>query len=81
MKGIILGGGNELTNLDLSKKILRILNRPVTLIHYVKDRPGHDRRYVLNCSKIKKELGWKSEYNFEDALKETIKWYKRKKQF
>jgi dTDP-glucose 4,6-dehydratase len=45
------------------------------LITFVKDRPGHDRRYAINCDKIKKELRWKQQYNFEEGLEMTIKWY------
>ncbi len=79
-----VGGGNELTNLQLTKKIVRILSRgerstTQSLKHrvvFVADRPGHDRRYSLDCRKIKKELDWFPQYSFEDALKKTISWYK-----
>ena len=71
-----VGGECELTNLDLTKRILTRLKKPETLINYVKDRPGHDRRYAMDCSKIKSKLGWKRKYNFEEGLDKTINWYK-----
>ncbi|MCK9582164.1 MAG: dTDP-glucose 4,6-dehydratase [Endomicrobiales bacterium] len=70
-----IGGGNEVTNIQITKEILNMLDRPQSLIKPIKDRPGHDRRYSVNCSKIKKELGWKPQANFKQALKETIEWY------
>ena len=70
-----IGGGNEKTNIDVTRLILAEIGRDETFIEHVKDRPGHDRRYALNCQKINK-LGWKPEYKFEEALNETIKWYK-----
>src|SRR5690554_653107 len=66
---------NEKKNIDLIKFILAYLGKSEKLIKYVKDRPGHDRRYALNTEKIQKELGWAPEYDFEDSLKETIDWY------
>ena len=70
-----IGGGTEIPNIELTKKILNILDKPESLIKSVKDRLGHDRRYSLDCTKIQKELGWKPKYNFDDALKATCKWY------
>jgi dTDP-glucose 4,6-dehydratase len=70
-----IGGGNELKNIDLTKMVLKILKKPESLIQPVKDRPGHDRRYSLDCSKIKKGLGWTPGFDFERALEETVKWY------
>jgi len=70
-----IGAGNEKMNIEIANLILEELNKPKSLIRYVKDRPGHDFRYSLNCEKIK-ELGWIPRYNFEDALKETIEWYR-----
>lgn len=70
-----IGAGNEEANIDITKIILKILHKNENLIKFVKDRPGHDRRYSLNCQKLKK-LGWSPRYKFKDALKETIKWYK-----
>jgi dTDP-glucose 4,6-dehydratase len=55
--------------------ILKLLDKPESLIKYVKDRPGHDRRYSLNSNKIKSELGWYPKHKFEDALKQTVNWY------
>ncbi|MBA7465422.1 dTDP-glucose 4,6-dehydratase [subsurface metagenome] len=70
-----IGGGNELRNIDLTKIVLKILGKPESLIRPVKDRPGHDRRYSLDCSKIERELGWTPGFDFEKALEETVKWY------
>jgi len=69
-----IGGGAERTNLEITEKILGILGKDDSMIEYVKDRPGHDFRYSLDCSKLK-DIGWVSEYNFEDALEKTIRWY------
>jgi len=71
-----IGGGNEVTNSDLTAMILQTLGKPATLIQRVKDRPGHDLRYSLSCAKIKRELGWKPRTNFRTTLQETIAWYK-----
>jgi dTDP-glucose 4,6-dehydratase len=70
-----IGGGNELRNIDLTRMVLKILGKPESLIQPVKDRPGHDRRYFLDSSKIERELGWTPNFNFERALEETVKWY------
>ncbi|MDP2303995.1 MAG: dTDP-glucose 4,6-dehydratase [Ignavibacteria bacterium] len=70
-----IGANNEMPNIDIIKLILQILGKPETLIHYVKDRPGHDRRYAIDASKIENELGWKPSFNFETAIDYTIKWY------
>jgi len=69
-----LGGGNERTNLEITERILALLGKPSSLIRYVADRPGHDRRYSLDATKIR-ELGWKPQYDFEAALSETVRWY------
>ncbi|MCL2144181.1 MAG: dTDP-glucose 4,6-dehydratase [Endomicrobia bacterium] len=69
-----IGGGVELTNIELTKKVLKIMGKPLSLIKKAADRPGHDRRYSIDCSKLKK-LGYKPAYTFEKALAETIKWY------
>ncbi len=71
-----IGGGNERTNLELTKTILEILGKPESLIKFVKDRPGHDRRYALNCEKIKAELGWSARVDFADGLQKTVEWYR-----
>jgi len=70
-----IGSGEEMTNLNLVKKILAILNKPEDLIEFVKDRPGHDFRYALNTEKISKDLGWRPSFSFEQGLKETTDWY------
>jgi dTDP-glucose 4,6-dehydratase len=70
-----IGGNNERTNIEIVKIILRELNKPETLIKYVKDRPGHDRRYAIDSSKIQQELGWKPIYDFGEGMQKTIKWY------
>jgi dTDP-glucose 4,6-dehydratase len=70
-----IGAGNELTNRELSERILQGLGKPLDLIRYVKDRPGHDRRYAIDASKIQRELGWQPVWPFEDALRHTIAWY------
>jgi len=72
-----IGSDNERSNLDITRMILKIMDKDENMIEYVKDRPGHDRRYAIDATKIKK-LGWKPEYGkekFEQGLKETIKWY------
>jgi len=70
-----IGADNEKTNKEITKIILKDLNKDESWIEYVKDRPGHDRRYALDSAKLKK-LGWKPKYNFETAMQETINWYK-----
>lgn len=69
-----LGTGVEIRNIDMAKMILKLLGKPASLIQHVKDRPGHDRRYSLNCDKIK-ALGWRSRHTFEEALEKTVQWY------
>ncbi|MCG2788641.1 MAG: dTDP-glucose 4,6-dehydratase [Actinomycetia bacterium] len=70
-----IGAGNEKPNVWITKKILEILEKPETMIEPVADRLGHDRRYSVDCSKIEKELGWKPEVDFEEALHRTVRWY------
>lgn len=70
-----IAGENPLPTIEVVKKILTMLNKPETLIKFVPDRPRNDRRYALDCSKIKRELGWKPKHSFEDGLKKTIRWY------
>jgi dTDP-glucose 4,6-dehydratase len=67
--------GNEYENLEVIKRILEILGRDQNLIQFVEDRPGHDIRYSLDSSKIRRKLGWKPKYSFKDALKNTVEWY------
>lgn len=71
-----IGGGNEVQNIEIARFILSGLDKSESLIEYVKDRPGHDRRYALDCGKIKRELNWKPRHDFKKALSETIVWYK-----
>lgn len=70
-----IGGGNEVRNIDVVKTILRAMDKPETLITYVKDRPGHDRRYAVDSSKLKNELGWEPKIAFSEGLGGTIQWY------
>lgn len=70
-----IGGGSEVRNIDVVKAILRAMDKPKTLITYIKDRPGHDRRYAVDSSKLENELGWKPEIAFSKGLKETVQWY------
>ena len=70
-----IGGNNEKKNIEIIKLILENLDKPESLIKYVKDRPGHDRRYAIDSSKIQDELGWKPKYTFETGIAETIQWY------
>ena len=67
----------EKKNIDIVKHILQILNKPDTLIKFVKDRPGHDRRYSIVPEKIKTELGWKPRMQFEEGIRKTVEWYQR----
>ncbi len=76
-----IGGSNEWFNIDIVKKVLGILKKPLSLISYVSDRPGHDRRYAIDASKIKKELGWKPSVTFEQGIKRTIDWYLKNEQW
>jgi len=69
-----VGGGNELTNIQLTEAILELMGKPKSLIRFVEDRPGHDRRYSLDCTKIH-ELGWQPRHNFAEALEATVRWY------
>jgi len=73
-----IGGGNEKSNLEITKIILKELGKDNSFIEYVKDRPGHDFRYALDTKKIRK-IGWRPKYIFKEALKETIEWYKNNK--
>ena len=69
-----VGGGNERTNLEITKLILKYTGKSESLMKYVTDRPGHDRRYSLDCSKLK-SIGWQPQVPFEDGLRETAEWY------
>jgi dTDP-glucose 4,6-dehydratase len=72
-----IGGKNEWRNVDITKLILNDLNKPLSLINYVEDRLGHDRRYAIDPTKITEELGWSPKYTFETGIKETINWYQQ----
>jgi dTDP-glucose 4,6-dehydratase len=74
-----IGASNEIPNLKIVELILKNLDKGNELIEFVKDRPGHDRRYAINSSKIKSELGWKPEFDFESAIQNTIDWYLKNK--
>ena len=76
-----VGGHNEKSNLDVVKIILNQLNKPESLITFVKDRPGHDMRYAIDPSKIHAELGWLPQTKFEDGIKKTIDWYLNNKKW
>jgi dTDP-glucose 4,6-dehydratase len=71
-----IGGGNEVRNLDLTRRILELVGRPPSLIQPVADRPGHDRRYALDTAKLR-SLGWRPEVTFENGLAATVDWYRR----
>ncbi|RLC39152.1 dTDP-glucose 4,6-dehydratase [Candidatus Falkowbacteria bacterium] len=84
MKGKIgetycLGGENELSNMDITRKLLDLMGKSESEIKYVKDRPGHDFRYAMDISKAKKELDWRPRTDFDDGLKKTIDWYRKNK--
>jgi dTDP-glucose 4,6-dehydratase len=71
-----IGGRSERTNLELTHTLLDIMEKPRSLIRYVKDRPGHDRRYAIDCSKIERELGWRPSMPFDKGLWDTVRWYR-----
>ena len=70
-----IGGGNEVPNIELTRRILELSGRPASLIKPVQDRPGHDRRYALDTGKLR-AIGWRPEVEFESGLEETVKWYR-----
>ena len=70
-----IGGHNEKTNIDIVKTILKLLDKPESLITYVADRKGHDMRYAIDPTKIHNELGWLPETKFDDGIKKTVQWY------
>lgn len=72
-----VGGHSEISNVEIVRKILHVLGKPEKLISYVKDRPGHDRRYAMDSGKIQNQLGWKAEIPFERGLRETVEWYRK----
>ena len=70
-----IGADNEKTNIEITRQILSLLSKTELLIKYVKDRKGHDYRYAVDSSKIKEQLGWKPEFNFENSMRKTLNWY------
>lgn len=70
-----VGGNHDVPNIEIVKLILKILNKPESLIKHVEDRPGHDRRYAIDSGRIREELGWKPEHSFKKALQATVEWY------
>lgn len=76
-----IGGEFEIENLEVAWRILDLLGRPRTLVQFVSDRPGHDRRYAMNCDKIKSELGWRQQWTFETGLPNTIRWYRENREW
>ncbi|MFH0738952.1 MAG: dTDP-glucose 4,6-dehydratase [Candidatus Omnitrophota bacterium] len=71
-----VGSGSERKNIEVVRRILDILDKPYSLIGFIQDRPGHDLRYSLNSSKIRKELGWRPVVDFDNGLRETVEWYR-----
>jgi dTDP-glucose 4,6-dehydratase len=69
------GGHQEIRNIDLTRMLLELLGKPQTLIEFVRDRPGHDLRYAIDCSKAERELGWKPQVSFRQGIRDTIDWY------
>jgi dTDP-glucose 4,6-dehydratase len=72
-----IGGNTELKNIDVVRLIIKNLGKPESLISFVKDRPGHDRRYAIDASKIEGDLGWRPRRTFDEGIVETIEWYRR----
>ncbi len=75
-----IGGGNEKTNIEIARALLKELGKEKSFIEFVKDRMGHDKRYSLDCSKLR-GLGWKPRYNFDQAIESTIGWYKENQEW
>jgi len=71
-----VGGECEMQNIEVARGILRLFDLPETMIRMVKDRPGHDRRYAVDCSKLKQELGWRPMWQFWRGLEATVRWYR-----
>ena len=72
-----IGGNTELKNIDVVRLIIKNLGKPDSLISFVKDRPGHDRRYAIDAGKIERDLGWRPRRTFDEGIVETIEWYRR----
>jgi dTDP-glucose 4,6-dehydratase len=76
-----IGGNNEWPNIDIVRTILKLVGKPESLITYVKDRPGHDRRYAIDASKISRDLGWSPAHTFEKGIASTVAWYVNNKEW
>jgi len=76
-----VAGGNEKQNLEIARLVLQKLDRPQNLIHFISDRPGHDRRYSLDTAKTRKNLGWAPQHDFLESLEQTIEWYEENRSF
>lgn len=76
-----IGGHCEMENINLVRLILQELGKPESLIHFVKDRPAHDRRYAMDTSKIERELGWTPRHSFHQSIKRTIRWYEENQEW
>lgn len=76
-----IGGNCQIRNIDLVKMILDVCGKDDSLISFVKDRPGHDRRYAINFSKLKNELGWEPRYKLKKGISETVKWYSKNRKW
>lgn len=74
-----VGGNNEMSNMAMAKKLIQLLGKDESCVDYVKDRPGHDRRYSIDSSNIEQELNWKPKFDIEKGLKITVEWYKNNK--
>ena len=72
-----IGGADIVENLTMARRVLQLTGKPETLLSYVQDRPGHDRRYALDCSKIQRELGWHPQISLDEGLRQTIEWYQK----
>ncbi len=70
-----IGADNEMNNREIASRILKHFGKKEDMIEFVAERPGHDRRYAIDASLVKKEFGWKPEYRFADAFSETVRWY------
>lgn len=76
-----LGGRSERCNIDIVRAVLSLLGKPESLIRYVTDRPGHDRRYAIDCRLAESELGWGQTVSLEEGLKDTVKWYQQNREW